>query len=136
MPRLIVGTASGVIRRRPHAAALLAAALVLAPLPAAAHAFLVKSSPARRATLSHPPSRVDLTFNERLEPSYSSVSVWSDKGTPVDLRDAAVAAGDPRRLGVSLPTLPPGTYTVRFRVLSVDGHVVESSFPFTIGARR
>jgi len=30
---------------------------------------------------------------------------------------------------------PAGTYTVRFRVLSVDGHVVESDFPFTIGAR-
>jgi methionine-rich copper-binding protein CopC len=117
-------------------AALVAAALVLAPLPAAAHAFLVKSSPARRATLSQPPARVDLTFNERLEPAYSSVSVWSDSGTQVDLRDAAVVAAEPRRLGVSLPVLSPGTYTVRFRVLSVDGHVVESTFPFTIATRR
>jgi methionine-rich copper-binding protein CopC len=114
---------------------VLAAALVLAPLSVAAHAFLVKSSPARRATLRQPPSRVDLTFNERLEPAYSSVSVWNDRGTQVDLRDSAVVEAEPRRLGVSLPGLPPGTYTVRFRVLSVDGHVVESTFPFTIGAR-
>jgi methionine-rich copper-binding protein CopC len=28
--------------------------------------------------------------------------------------------------------LPPGQYKVRFRVLSVDGHVVEEEFPFTI----
>ena len=129
------------IQHRRYAVALLGAALSvvmlgLMPLPAAAHAFLVKSSPGRRATLSQPPSRVDLTFNERLEPAYSSVAVWSDKGTQVDLRDAAVVASEPRRLGVSLPSLPAGTYTVRFRVLSIDGHVVESDFPFTIASRR
>lgn len=122
------------IARWRRAGALLAAALVLAPLPVTAHAFLMKSSPARRATLRQPPSRVDLTFNERLEAAYSSVSVWNDQGTQVDLRDSGVVDAEPRRLGVSLPGLPPGTYTVRFRVLSVDGHVVESTFPFTIGA--
>jgi methionine-rich copper-binding protein CopC len=125
------------MRRRRYVAALLAGALVLAPLPVVAHAFLVKSSPTRRATLSQPPSRVDLIFNERLEPAYSSVSVWSDASNiQVDLRDATVVAAEPRRLSVSLPSLPSGTYTVRFRVLSIDGHVVESTFPFTIASRR
>ena len=45
----------------------------------------------------------------------------------------AVDAGDPKQLTVSLGELPAGTYTVRFRVLSIDGHLVESSFPFTVG---
>jgi methionine-rich copper-binding protein CopC len=125
-----------VSRWRPWLGGALAAALALAPLSAGAHAFLVKSSPARRATLTHAPARVDLTFNERLEPAYSRVSVWDERGVQVDLRDGAVAATEPRRLGVALPSLPPGTYTVRFRVLSVDGHVVESSFPFTVVAPR
>jgi hypothetical protein len=31
-----------------------------------------------------------------------------------------------RSLSVGIPPLAPGTYTVRYRVLSVDGHVVES----------
>jgi methionine-rich copper-binding protein CopC len=97
-----------------------------------AHASLVKASPARRGTLSQPPSRVELTFSERLEPAYASVSVWDAAGRQVDLSDAAVAREDTRRLAVSLPPLGAGTYTVRFRVLSVDGHVVESSFPFTV----
>lgn len=111
---------------------LLAGAIALAPAAVAAHASLVKSSPARRAVLNQAPPRVDLTFNERLEPAYASVSVWDANGRQVDLKDAAVPASDPKRLTVSLPSLGPGTYTVRFRVLSVDGHVVESSFPFTI----
>ena len=109
--------------------------LAVTPMSADAHAVLVKSTPARKTTVVQPPPRVELTFSERLEPAYSSVSVLDAGGREVDLRDAALAPGDSRRLVVSLPPLPAGTYTVRFRVLSVDGHVVESEFPFTIGTR-
>ena len=112
----------------------LAAVLLSSPwaLPAAAHAVLVRSAPAARTTLAEKPDRVQLWFNERLEPAFSSVSVWSAAGTQVDAGDARVAPDDPKRLSVSLLPLPPGTYSVRYRVLSVDGHVVDSSFSFTI----
>jgi methionine-rich copper-binding protein CopC len=78
---------------------------------------------------------VELTFNERLEPAYARVSVWDGHGQQVDLRDSAVDPRDPRVLRVSLPPLAPGRYVVRYRVLSVDGHVVESAFPFHVRGR-
>lgn len=106
--------------------------LVLLPAAAEGHAFLVKSSPARRAVLAHRPARAELWFNERLEPAYSSVTVTNAAGARVDLGDVSVGPDDPRRLSVSLPPLEPGRYVVGFRVLSVDGHVVEASFPFTV----
>jgi methionine-rich copper-binding protein CopC len=106
--------------------------LALAATGASAHAFLVRSSPAARATLARPPERVQLWFNERLEPAYSRASVWDGGGKQVDAADAAVDAAEPTRLTVGVPALKPGTYTVKFRVLSVDGHVVESQFPFTV----
>jgi copper resistance protein C len=62
------------------------------------------------------------------------VSVWNADGVRVDGRDVVVSSADPRVLTVGLPDLSPGTYTVTFRVLSVDGHVVEGSFPFSIAA--
>ena len=123
------------MKRLTGAVALVLIAVAGTPMTASAHAALMKSSPARRAALSHSPPRVELTFSERLEPAYSRVSVWDPSGRQVDLKDAAVAPGDGRRLAVSLPPLAPGIYAVRFRVLSVDGHVVESEFPFTVGAR-
>ena len=76
-----------------------------------------------------------LWFNERLEPAYSSASVWSAAGTQVDRKDARVEADDPKRLSVTLAPLSPGAYTVRYRVLSVDGHIVEASFAFTVRPR-
>lgn len=111
---------------------LLAIAATALAETAGAHAFLVKSVPARRATLLRPPTRVELWFNERLEPAYSTASVTDAGGKRVDSGDVKVGPEDLKLLSVSLPTLAPGTYTVRFRVLSVDGHVVESEYPFTV----
>ena len=97
-----------------------------------AHAYLVKSVPAGRATLFNSPGKIQLWFNERLEPKYSSVSVHDPDGKRVDSENAQVLAEDPKQLSIGVKKLPPGRYTVKFRVLSVDGHVVEQTFPFTI----
>ncbi len=115
-----------------RAAWLPALAALALPAAAGAHAVLVSSLPALRAAVTRAPGRVELTFSERLEPAYATVSVWNAAGARVDLGDGGVAASDPRRLTVSLPPLPPGRYRVRYRVLSVDGHVAASEFPFTV----
>jgi len=120
----------GHVGRRAVAAAI--GALVLGPLLATAHALLVKSVPARRAAVAAAPARVRLWFNEAVEARFSRLSVWDARGSQVDLRDVAADAEEPRQLTVGLPPLAPGRYVVRFRVLSVDGHVVEGEFPFTV----
>ena len=108
--------------------------LLAAPAAAPAHSQLVRSEPGRNATVTRVPERVKLWFSERIEPAYAQLSVWSEAGKQVDAGDAAVAPDGPALLSVSTPGLGPGRYAVRFRVLSVDGHVVESSFSFTVKA--
>ena len=103
---------------------------------AGAHASLVRSVPAHRAVLSQMPERVQLWFNERLEPAYSTVSVWNEAGAQVDSLDVTVGPDDPRRLSVSVETRHAGLYTVKYRVLSVDGHIVDNRFTFTVKASR
>jgi copper resistance protein C len=109
--------------------------LLLVPTSGWGHAYLVKSSPARRAVLSNPPARVALWFNERLEAQFSQLSIWNAEGQQVDGGDVQVGPDDGKRLSVGIPTLPAGSYTVKYRVLSVDGHIVEAEFPFTIRSR-
>jgi methionine-rich copper-binding protein CopC len=111
----------------------LGAALALwSTVPAWCHAYLVRSAPAARAVVTRPPQRVQLWFNERLEAAYSRVSVHDRGGQRVDAGDVQVGPDEPTRLSVSVPALAPGAYTVKYRVLSVDGHVVESEFTFTV----
>ena len=120
--------------RRGLVSAALALASAILPSVTLAHAVLVRSQPGRGATVARAPDRVLLWFSERIEPAYAKLSVWSEAGTQVNAGDAAVDSNDPALLSVSTPNLGPGRYTVRFRVLSVDGHVVESSFAFTVKA--
>ncbi len=79
-----------------------------------AHAYLVKSVPAGRATLFSSPTKVQLWFNERLEPKYSSASVYDLDGKRVDADHAQVSADDPKQLSVAIKQLPAGRYTLNF----------------------
>jgi len=122
------------ITRRAALLAAVAVATGLLPAVARAHSQLARSQPARGAAVARAPERVRLWFTERLEPAFASLSVWSEAGAQVDAGDAAVDAADPILLSVSTPNLAAGRYTVRYRILSVDGHIVESSFAFTVKA--
>jgi copper resistance protein C len=134
---LRVSVCTGVTLMRPSQfRGTLIALLLLLSVSAETHAVFVKSLPARRAMLSKAPARVELWFNERLEVKFSQLSVWDAAGRQVDAQDVQVDPNDPQRLSVGLGDLAPGIYAVKFRVLSVDGHIVESEFPFTVRGRQ
>jgi methionine-rich copper-binding protein CopC len=100
--------------------------------PALAHSMLVKAEPPRRAVLAKTPAQVRLWFNEELEGEYASLIVLDAEKHPVTEIKPQLAQDDPKSIILPLPELTPGKYSVKFRVLSVDGHVVESSFDFTV----
>lgn len=120
------------IQRRMGALAALVITILFPLESTLAHSLLVRSQPERRATVTRPPEQVRLWFSERIEPAYARLSVWDAEGRQVDAGDAAVDPADPTTLAVRTPGLRPGRYTVLYRVLSVDGHIVESSFTFTV----
>lgn len=103
--------------------------------PVLAHAMLVKAEPARRAALTRAPSQVRLWFNEEIEKDYASLAVQDTAKAPVTETKPHVAADDPKSIVLPLPELEAGKYTVKFRVLSVDGHVVDSSYDFTVKSK-
>jgi copper resistance protein C len=102
------------------------------PTSAWPHARLVKSVPASRAVLSQAPAQVQLWFNERLEAHFCQLSVWNAAGHRVESGDIQVDPADPKKLSVGLPALATGLYTVKYRALSVDSHIVENQFTFTV----
>ncbi|MEO5631769.1 MAG: copper resistance CopC family protein [Nitrospiraceae bacterium] len=107
-------------------------AMCLHAAPALAHSMLVKAEPPRRAALAKAPAQVRLWFNEELEGEYASLVVLDAEKHPVTEIKPQLSPDDPKSIVLPLPELTPGKYSVKFRVLSVDGHVVESSFDFTV----
>ena len=99
---------------------------------ALAHSMLVKAEPPRRAVLAKAPEQVRLWFNEDIEGDYASLTVLDADKHPVTDAKPTLASDDPKSIVLPLPALAPGKYSVKFRVLSVDGHVVDSTFDFTV----
>lgn len=97
-----------------------------------AHASLVKAEPARRAVLSNAPTQIRLWFNEEIEAAYASLSVLDEDKKSITDKKVEVHPEDPKSIVLELPEMQSGRYTVKFRVLSVDGHVVDSEYNFTI----
>jgi methionine-rich copper-binding protein CopC len=112
--------------------AVMAMVLISSAPPASAHSMLVKAEPPRRAVLAKAPAHVRLWFNEEIEGDYASLVVLDAEKHPVTETKPQLAEDDPKSIVLPLPELAAGKYSVKFRVLSVDGHVVESSFDFTV----
>jgi methionine-rich copper-binding protein CopC len=104
--------------------------ILMAGTAAEAHAFLDHAEPRVGSTVPSAPREVSLSFTQNLEPAFSSVEVSDANGARVDLGKPSIRAGVMR---VSLKPLPPGTYRVRWQVLSVDTHTTEGSFTFNVG---
>ena len=107
-------------------------ACVLTASVADGHAVLQRAEPRVESTQRRSPEEVKLYFTERLEPAYSAVRVLNDRGVQIDRRDSRVDRANPALLRATLPPLPAGTYTVLWRVLSIDADVTEGTFTFRI----
>src|SRR5881275_1569095 len=98
---------------------------------ASAHARLELSEPKANSTLKQAPKAVELWFSEELEASMSTVAVTDQTGKRVDKNNVALAEGD-KKLQIELEDLGSGTYTVDWKALSTDGHMMKGKFTFTL----
>ena len=112
---------------------VLLSTLLLGAPQANAHAALVRGSPAANSRVHVSPAQVTLWFSDRLEPAYSTIEVRDHAGNRADQGSGQVNEQDPTVLRVPLKPLAPGTYTVRWRVISVDGHATKGDFAFRVG---
>jgi copper transport protein len=106
--------------------------LLAALAPAAeafAHASLIRSEPTDRAVVAQAPSILVLKFNEPVSPLV--VHLVRPTGEATELKD--IVAND-ARLTIRLPQgLAVGTYLLSWRVISADGHPVDSALTFSVG---
>ena len=111
---------------------VLLAVLVYLPGAALAHAFLDHSEPKVGSEVAKAPAEVRIKFTQAVEPAFSKIEVKDKDGKTVDKKDTHLDPQDRQTLIVSLESLPPGTYTVSWHVVSVDTHPTRGDFKFTV----
>jgi methionine-rich copper-binding protein CopC len=115
---------------KPLLLALVAISLpIAAASPARAHTAVLETSIAENATLSAPPSNFTVTFS-------ASTGLANVTLTDASGRDIALAYTPPRAMAttftIPLPTLAPGAYTISWRTMAHDGHVMPGAVHFTV----
>lgn len=105
-------------------------ALLVGAGTASAHTRLLGSDPADGTSLDTAPTSVSLSFNEAMQPGFSTVTVIGPDGTAFQSGDVT-ADGNSVRIGVG-PLGQAGRYEIGYRVISEDGHPVTGSISFTM----
>jgi len=107
---------------------------VVPPMAAQAHAIILESSPAVDASVPGPDVPVLLRFNSRIDRARSNVSLAAasaPKGAHPQTLPLA-PTDSPEILKATAVGLAPGSYTLRWQVLSVDGHITRGDIPFKV----
>lgn len=113
-------------------AAMAAMLFSLGTTGAQAHAHIHQAVPAPGSIIRQAPDTIALTFNEAVEPAFSTIEILDAKGAHVEVGKVRSAQDDAKtlRIGAKLPG--PGVYWVLWRVLSVDTHRSNGDFTFTL----
>ncbi|NHC40134.1 copper resistance protein CopC [Bacillus sp. MM2020_1] len=110
--------------------------LFLFPSISSAHAYIKKSTPLENETVEKVPTKVTINFDESIQPSFNSIKVFDSEGNRVDKKNGRIDPKQPFILKSDLKkNLPNGSYRIKWKVVSSDGHPVEGVIPFQIGEK-
>ena len=108
--------------------------LFLPVTPASAHAEMTSTSPAPDSVLSEVPAEVMIEFDGNLtvieDLSINVLKVFNSAGKQID--DGNTLVGGARLTVGIIDRTGVGTFRVTYRVVSEDGHPVESEFKFKV----
>ena len=121
----------GVRRGMLAGAILLLAAVAGFAVPAAhGHAIVTKTTLEEKQILANTATPVTLYFNSRIEPGFTRVILVDKARKERPLQVTPGEKGD--TVIVQLPALATGAYTLRYKVLAIDGHVTEGVLRFRV----
>ena len=101
---------------------------------ASAHAEIVDSYPTAGSELSEGPSKITLTWSEEITTDKSQIKIIDSLGDVQDSEFSLENSND-RSIATLLldDNLPNGSWSITWKVVSADGHLVGGLVPFSVG---
>lgn len=107
---------------------IFAAAILLAPAAASAHAILIDSTPPDHGTIPAGNQTLDLRYNSRIDHARSRLTLDGTNARMV----LPLEKDSPPDALVTKADLTPGAYVVHWQVLAIDGHLTRGDVRFTV----
>jgi methionine-rich copper-binding protein CopC len=116
-------------------AVVLAAAIAAGAATVFAHMKAARMEPAAGATLSTPPTRVQVWFTQSPDPKVSRLTL-AGPGGAVRLKDFKVVAADKSIAATIDGAIGEGTFTASWQAAGDDGHVQKGQYSFSVKTTR
>ncbi len=114
----------------------LAAVVSISVAASPAFHFGLKSSLPEAGSTVEAPSEIRLTFTQEPQEGTTSIRLVEAEDAGVTVADVVQDEEDPMSFSVALEgELPPGSYTVSWRGMGADGHVIRDAFNFDVAAK-
>ncbi|MEF7655755.1 copper resistance CopC/CopD family protein [Bacillus thuringiensis] len=97
-----------------------------------AHTSVVGANPKEGEVLTVQPEQIILEFSEPVTENVVNIELLDPSAKRVQVSKVEIL-DNPQKIKVKLPNLNNGTYTVRWSMISADGHPSEGAYPFSIG---
>ena len=95
-----------------------------------AHAVLVEAVPSARASIAGPEVKIRLRFNSRIDAARSTLKLVLPDGKVLSLPIGQQPSPD--SITAKSEGMVSGSYTLRWQVLSQDGHITRGEVPFEV----
>ncbi|MGE7602810.1 copper resistance protein CopC [Peribacillus sp. NPDC097675] len=106
-------------------------ALFIFPITVFGHATVISSNPSPNESLDTIPEKISIQFSEDIQSSFYSLKVISKNKNEIPLQDIQVSEKTLEATWSS--SLDEGSYIIKWRVVSSDGHPIEGTIPFQYG---
>ncbi len=106
-------------------------AFLLIPALCFAHVGMLNSTPAKNGFVSSSPEKITVKFGGEVEPAFSKVEVYDQNDKKVSGKTTFLKGNKVMESELD-QKLSPGLYTVKWKIMSLDGHSLSEEFTFTI----
>jgi methionine-rich copper-binding protein CopC len=100
-----------------------------------AHAIMTRTLPEQGATAIEGLAKIEIWYDSAVRDNMLALAVTDANGVRVDNRDPKVDPADQTHVFASVQPLAPGSYTIRYRAISVDSFLATGVWNLTVVAK-